>query len=71
MGRDRDDRDLVGLGTVMPKHALDNLDETLFSHIIERNHNASAALLDWGGLGPNKKKVLELLDSTNLEVIKL
>jgi D-aminoacyl-tRNA deacylase len=59
------------LGTVMPKHALDNLDETLFSHIIERNQNASAALLDWGGLGPNKKKVLELLDSTNLEVIKL
>ena len=59
------------LGTVMPKHALDNLDENLFSHIIERNQNASAALLDWGGLGPNKKKVLELLDSTNLEVIKL
>jgi D-aminoacyl-tRNA deacylase len=59
------------LGTVMPKHALDNLDETLFSHIIERNQNVSAALLDWGGLGPNKKKVLELLDSTNLEVIKL
>ena len=59
------------LGTVMPKHALDSLDEKLFSHIMERNQNASAALLDWGGLGPNKKKVLELLDTTTLEVIKL
>ena len=60
-----------GLGTVMPKHALDNLDQKLFSHILERNQNATVALLDWGGLGPNKKKLLELLESTKLEVIKL
>jgi D-aminoacyl-tRNA deacylase len=59
------------LGTVMPKHALDYLDEKLFSHILERNQKATIALLDWGGLGPNKKKLLGLLDSTNLEVIKL
>ena len=59
------------LGTVMPKHALDNIDENLFSHIIERNKNATAALLDWGGLGPNKKKLLDLLEKTDLEVIKL
>jgi D-aminoacyl-tRNA deacylase len=55
----------------MPKHALDYLDEKLFSHILERNQNATASLLDWGGLGPNKKKLLELLEPTNLEVIKL
>ena len=60
-----------GLGTVMPKHALDYLDEKLFSHILERNQKATAALLDWGGLGQNKKKLLELLDSTKLEIIKL
>ena len=59
------------LGTVMPKHALDNLDEKLFSHILERNNNATVALLDWGGLGPNKKKLLDFLEKTNLEVIKL
>jgi len=59
------------LGTVMPKHALDYLDEKLFSHILERNQNATTALLDWGGLGPNKKKLLELLESTKLEIIKL
>lgn len=59
------------LGTVMPKHALDDLDSKLFSHILERNPNATVALLDWGGLGPNKKKILELVESTELEVIKL
>jgi D-aminoacyl-tRNA deacylase len=32
---------------------------------------AEAALLDWGGLGPNKQKVLDLLETTNLEVVRL
>lgn len=59
------------LGTVMPKHALDNLDEQLFLHILERNQNATAALLDWTGLGKNKKKLLDFLEATDLEVIKL
>lgn len=59
------------LGTVIPKHALENLDETLFSHILAQNNSATFALLDWRGLGSNKQKVLDLLESTNLEVIKL
>jgi D-aminoacyl-tRNA deacylase len=59
------------LGTVVPKHALDFLDRELFSHILERNKMAKAALLDWGGLGPNKQKVLDLLNTTDLEVVKL
>jgi len=59
------------LGTVIPKHALDFLDEDLFSHILERNNMAKTALLDWGGMGANKQKVLDLLDKTNLEIIKL
>ena len=59
------------LGTVTPKHVLDNLDEQLFSHIISQNNMAKTALLDWAGLGKNKSKVVEFLESTNLEVIKL
>jgi D-aminoacyl-tRNA deacylase len=59
------------LGTVMPKHALDNLDENMFSHILERNKLAKTALLDWAGLGPNKKKVIDFLETTVLKVIKL
>jgi D-aminoacyl-tRNA deacylase len=32
---------------------------------------AKAALLDWKGLGSNKQKLLDLLKSTDLEIIKL
>ena len=59
------------LGTVIPKHALDYVDEDLFNHILDRNQLANAALLDWGGMGQNKQKVLDFLEKTNLEVIKL
>jgi D-aminoacyl-tRNA deacylase len=59
------------LGTVMPKHALDYLDRNMFFHILERNKSAKTALLDWTGLGPNKKKVIDMLKTTDLEVIKL
>ncbi len=59
------------LGTVIPKHALEELDGELFSHIISQNSMAKAALLDWKGLGSQKQKVLDLLETTDLEVIKL
>ena len=59
------------LGTVIPKHALENLNEQLFAHIISQNKMATVAFLDWKGLGSDKQKVLDLLEKTNLEVIKL
>ena len=59
------------LGTVIPKYALEQIDQSLFSHIIKRNMGATAALLDWNGMGKNKQKILEMLGRTDLEVIKL
>ncbi len=59
------------LGTVMPKHALEFLDEKLFSHILERNKEAKFAFLDWSGLGKHKQKVIDFLETTDLEVIKI
>ncbi len=59
------------LGTVMPRRDLGHLDCDLFSHILERNAGATAALLDWKGLGPHKQKVLDLVADTDLEVIRL
>jgi D-aminoacyl-tRNA deacylase len=59
------------LGTVIPKHALEFLDEELFMHILNQNKQARSALLDWGGVGPHKQKVLDLLKTTDLQVIKL
>lgn len=58
------------MGTVIPKHALEFLDESLFSHILDRN-GAKTALLDWGGLGPHKQKVMDLIAGAGMEVIKL
>ena len=59
------------LGTVVPKYAMEFLDESLFLHIIERNIGAEAALLDWNSLGKSKQKIIELLSTTELEVIKI
>ena len=59
------------LGTVIPKHALEFLDEVLFRHIMERNIGAEAAILDWNGLGKNKQKVVDLLSTTKLDLIKV
>ena len=55
----------------MPKHTLDELDEELFLHIMKQNDMAKFALLDWRGLGSNKQKILNFLESTTLEIIKL
>ena len=59
------------LGTIAPKHALDNLDDILFSHMLDRNREAKYALVDWRGLGKNKQKVVNLIQNTDLEMIKI
>ncbi len=59
------------LGTVVPKYAFEQIDENLFSHIIERNKDATIALLDWKGMGKNRRKIVEMLERTDLEIIKL
>ena len=64
-------RGKYALGTVIPKHALGDIDEELFSHIMKQNSTAKFALLDWRGLGSNKQKILNFLESTSLEIIKL
>ena len=59
------------LGTVVPKHALDNIDEDLFLNILKQNKMAKTALLDWEGLGSNKQKLINFLNDTDLEMVKL
>ena len=63
--------DEYALGTIMPKHALEFLDQNLFSHILQQNNEAKFALLDWRGLGKNKQKVMNFIELTDLEVIKI
>lgn len=57
------------LGTVVPKWAVGSLDDDLFSHIMQRNGVATSALLDWGGISsPDRKRLTDLLSTTNLDV---
>lgn len=59
------------LGTVVPRHALGDVDQELFGHIMAQNRQATAALLDWRGMGKHKQKILGMLESTELEVVKV
>ena len=59
------------LGTIMPKHALEFLDQKLLSHILKRNNEAKFALLDWSGLGKYKQRIIDFVETTDLEVIKI
>ena len=59
------------LGTVIPKHALDYLDNELFLHILQRNTEIDAAFVDWNGLGSNKQKIIDLLSENNILMKRL
>jgi hypothetical protein len=43
----------------------------MFSHILKRNTGVKFALLDWNSLGKHKKKVVDFIGMTDLELIKL
>lgn len=61
----------LGLGTVIPKHALEFLDRDLFDHVLQRNTGASAILLDWTGLGRHKQRVADLARQSGLETARI
>lgn len=63
--------DTLGLGTVIPKHALEHVDGELFGHILDRNKGATTILLDWNGLGRHKKKAVDLAEGSGLEIRRL
>ena len=55
----------------MPKHALEFLNPNLFEHLLIQNTGAEAALLDWKSLGKYKQKLIDLLSTSKLEVIRI
>lgn len=59
------------LGSIVPAHALEWVDDSMLSHILERNAGASAALLDWDVMGPHRRRILEMLEGTGLVVVRL
>ena len=59
------------VGTIVPKHALVYVDAKMISHILEQNPGAQTALIDPSGMGPHKSRILELLEGSDLEVVRL
>lgn len=50
------------IGHVCPKYALQNLDKEMISQALKKNMQpVSKVLLDWKGMGKEKKRILELL----------
>ena len=39
--------------------------------MLERNHEAKFALVDWSGLGKNKQKIVEMINTSDLEMVKI
>lgn len=58
-------------GSIIPKHAMQYINKSLLDHIIERNVKVQVALLDWDNMGPHRRRVLNLLNETNLEVVRV
>jgi D-aminoacyl-tRNA deacylase len=51
------------VGHILPKYKLDDLNEEMLKQAFERNlEKVELVLLDWKGLGPNKEKIVSLLE---------
>jgi D-aminoacyl-tRNA deacylase len=57
---------------IVPRYALGLINQAILEQMIKKTvPQAGYALLDWKGLGSEKEKLIELLNRSNLEVIKL
>lgn len=60
------------LGAVAPKYTLPFVDEKIVGQMVDKCHKeVRYAVLDWKGLGEEKKRVVGLLQETGLEIIKV
>jgi len=56
------------VGHICPKHMLQNLDSELLQQIIHKNGNKfEMIVLDWKGLGPEKSRIISLLDDAGIK----
>lgn len=59
------------LGAIMPKYALQNINESILNQMINRSiEKVSFAILDWKGM-INKEKIMRLIDASELKIVKI
>ncbi|MEA1925258.1 MAG: D-aminoacyl-tRNA deacylase [Candidatus Altiarchaeota archaeon] len=60
------------IGHICPKHNLPYLDETMLEEMVSKTlPKPDVALIEWKGLGKEKKRVTSLLENTGLEVVRV
>lgn len=59
------------LGTVVPRRALPLVDGPMLDHIMDKNRGASCALLDWSGMGAEKRRIEGMLQDRGIETARL
>lgn len=60
----------ICLGPVIPKYALEHLDEALLNQMVSKSTTkVESAIVDRKGLGEHKDRVLQLLKNSGLEII--
>lgn len=60
----------IGLGPVVPKYALEHLDESLLDQMLSKSDTkVESVIVDRKGLGEHKDRVLQLLKESGLEII--
>jgi D-aminoacyl-tRNA deacylase len=61
----------IAIGHICPKYSLENLDEQLIKQAIEKTkEDVNLILLDWKGLGKEKARVKEIVDSIGMDVMR-
>ncbi|MFW6230428.1 MAG: D-aminoacyl-tRNA deacylase, partial [Nanoarchaeota archaeon] len=56
----------IAISHICPKYMLENLDLGMLTHAMERSTQpASKVILDWKGIGPEKQRIVELLEENN------
>lgn len=60
------------LGAIASKHSLRFVDENILSQMIEKcSQKVEYAILDWKGMGKEKDRIVELIEKTNLKIVKI
>jgi D-aminoacyl-tRNA deacylase len=61
----------IALGVIVPKYALESLDAKMLTQILQKStEKISVALLDSKGLGKEKNRVIDLIKTQGLEILK-
>jgi D-aminoacyl-tRNA deacylase len=62
----------IALGVIVPKYALESIDDTIFSQILQKSEEkVTIVVIDNKGLGKHKGRIVSLVEAQGLEILKV